>query len=126
MKYYFWNIWFVPDTWRGEHINIGIMAGSEDDPDDWVIRLSDSVPAARLLDDMNVLGAVLENAENLVDELRDHYSLTLEGVNRMRSQKRNLLQLSSEGVSVAENATELIDDLWPRMIREFVPERKEI
>lgn len=70
MKYYYAVVRFVPDTFRGEFVNVAIIVGSED-TGEWEIRMADNPRHARRLDDGKGLEAVwayLNNIEGLIEQ----------------------------------------------------------
>ena len=64
MRYVYSVIRFVPDSARGEFINIGVIAGS-DLTGEWDARTVGNLKRARYLDDAAILGSVVAAVERV-------------------------------------------------------------
>ena len=57
MRYTYSVIRFVPDPVRGEFVNVGVLAGS-DESSEWELRTVENLKRARAVDDKGLLGLV--------------------------------------------------------------------
>lgn len=126
MNYVYSLIRFVPDSARGEFINVGAIAGSEESSD-WAVRQIGNPVRARALDDSNSLDAVWAFIDRLGKEI-DQYQSSLEslfGPQRSLNEEwiallhrdhRNIVQLTYPTPMIAESAEEALDKVFDLMI----------
>lgn len=126
MKYVYSLIRFVPDSARGEFINVGAIAGSEESSD-WAVRQIGNPVRARALDDSNALDAVWAFIDRLGKEIDQyqssldslfgpHRSLDEEWVALLHRDHRNVVQLTYPTPMVAESAEGALDTIFDLMI----------
>jgi len=126
MKYVYSLIRFVPDSARGEFINVGAIAGSEESSD-WAVRQISNHVRARALDDSNALDAVWAFIDRLGKEIdqyqasldslfRPHRSLDEEWIALLHRDHRNVVQLTYPTPMVAESAEGALDKIFDLMI----------
>lgn len=121
---------FVPDPARGEAINLGILAGS-DESGEWSLRTVSNYSRARRLDDRDLLPSVrarLERLESLVERFTDQQgylippetslNISENWLTVLSQESANILQFTRPLPTVAESAEEAIDDLWDELIVE--------
>lgn len=119
---------FVPDPARDEAINIGIIAGS-DENGEWALRTVGNYSRARRLDDRELLPSVrerLDRIEALIDPYTDVQASLLPAVppetvdeawlTRLSVDSANILQFTHPLPVVAESAEDAIDILWDELI----------
>lgn len=130
MRHVYSVVRFVPDTARGEYVNIGIIAGS-DASGEWVMQVLSRLERARRIDESNVLSRVVERAESLAGQL-DSYTQSIAGIipthvgpdiserwlRELSEESANLLQCTPPIGVVAESAQEVIELMWPQLIVE--------
>jgi hypothetical protein len=128
MKYVYSVIRFVPDPSRGEFINVGAIAGSEESSE-WEIRQIENPVRARGLDDHGTLDAVWSFIDRVGHEIDDfeHATTTLLGPNRELSEEwleelhrrhRNIVQLSPPVPVIAESASEALERVFNLMVED--------
>src|SRR5947207_10918342 len=102
MPFQFSLIRFVPDPARGEFVNIGAIAGS-DDAREWELRLVSNLTRAKALDDRGVLSKAFAYAASLEDHVAALESLTETGgpepisadlLRRRATEMHNIVQFS--------------------------------
>src|SRR5918994_1994334 len=64
VRYLYSVIRFVPDPIRGEFVNVGILAGS-DESSEWELRTVENLRRARSLDEKGLLGLVWSFVDDL-------------------------------------------------------------
>src|SRR5437763_1046159 len=123
MAYSFSILRFVPDTARGEFINIGAVAG---DPDagDWDLRLISNIKRAKAIDGKGLLPAamafVAELGGRLPDDDGDAEAFTVEDLAVLSAQMNNVVQLTPPEGIVAEDAAEALDILADSLLFDLV------
>ncbi len=135
MKYVYSVIRFVPDLVRGEFVNVGILAGSEESSE-WDIRSVGNLRRARYIDDVGLLHQVWGFVEDMGREVARYTravetgrfdsaceQLSEEWLKRLSEESRNVVQFSTPAVIVAENVDEALDILFKQFIVE--PETRQ-
>jgi hypothetical protein len=115
MRYVYSIIRFVPDTAKGEFVNIGAIAGS-DATGEWEMRTVTNKKRARSLDDAQILGRVLTVVDDVERKIeRSGSELALEPditneawLRRLSEECNNALQFTEPIPIVAENADEVL------------------
>lgn len=115
MRYVYSIIRFVPDTARGEFVNIGAIAGS-DATGEWEMRTVTNKKRARSLDDAEILGRVLSVVDDIERKIeRTSSELALDSdmaseiwLRRLSEEHNNALQFTEPIPIVAENADEVL------------------
>lgn len=132
MKYIYSVIRYVPDPIRGEFINVGAIAGS-DESSEWEVRQVDNPARARRHDERGSLPAVWSFIDNLGRQVDAHEA----AIERPRlsedsllsetwlydtcAKYRNIVQLSAPAPIVADTAAAALDDVFEQLIVD--PER---
>jgi hypothetical protein len=126
MRYDFSILRFVPDTLRGEFVNLGVIVGS-DQTGEWDIRLNESYKRARRFDTDDVIDSAVPLVVDLgrkFDEYNDAIEeerapsdpISIDWLRDFASQSRNLLQVTPPSVISADNINEALSLLF----RQFV------
>lgn len=121
---------FVPDPTRGEFINLGLIAGS-DDTGEWALRTVSNLRRARSMDDNKILPAVMSEVTrvggllDLVTEARqspqridDLPPVSEAWLAQLARDSANILQFSSPTPVVAESPEEVFEQLWDLFVVE--------
>lgn len=137
MPFQFSLIRFVPDPGRGEFVNIGAVAGS-DEAREWELRLVSNLSRAKALDDRGVLSKAFEFAASLEDNIAalEHIPdtgqveiISSELLRQRAVDMQNIVQISSPApvaADSAEAALELVfDQLVLDMARKSFPFEKK-
>ena len=117
---------FVPDPARGEFVNVGAVAGSEESSE-WDIRRIGNPRRARALGSPEILGAVwsfidqvgsvLDKYEESLHELFDaEVSPSEDWLKGLHRDHRNVVQLSPPTPMVAETVEEALDKVFALLI----------
>ena len=126
MRHVYSLIRFVPDPARGEFINIGAVAGSEESSD-WAVRQISNFVRARALDESSALNGVWAFVDRLGKEI-DEYQLGLDQLfgpqqdlsedwlAMLHRDHRNVVQLTYPIPMVAESAEDALDRVFDLMI----------
>ena len=130
MRYMYSAVRFVPDPVRGEFVNVGILAGS-DESSEWDIRMVENLKRARALDDEVLLPLVWHFVDDIgrkVDRYTeaiqtnlfetDEKRLSEEWLTQLSEEARNVVQLSAPAVIVADDIDEAINILFDQLIVE--------
>ncbi|MEA2254719.1 MAG: hypothetical protein QOG35_764 [Solirubrobacteraceae bacterium] len=133
MTYHYSMIRFVPDTARGEFINLGAVAGDEEQQD-WELRLISNFARAKAIDSKGFLPAAMQFAGELEQRLPDEgfhgeESLSLDVLSQLAGEMNNIIQLSPPTPIVAPDAATALDILFEELVldpaaREFRFEKK--
>jgi len=119
MPYFFSLLRFVPDTARGEFVNLGAIAG-DSEVVDWELRLISNMKRARAIDSEGHLPAAMsflaELQERLPVEDDDETSFALEDLNLLAASMNNVIQLTRPEPIVATDAEEALDFLWRDLV----------
>lgn len=127
MKHMFSLIRYVPDPVRGEFVNVGAIAGS-DESSEWEIRQVDNPARARRLDERGSLPAVWSFIDRLGREVDAHEEaiekpkigeemlLTEEWLQATYERYRNIVQLSPPSPIIAETAADALDEVFAQLI----------
>lgn len=137
-EYMSWILRYIPNTARGEFVNIGVLVGS--DGSDWAIRhVSNFTRASRLGGDATFMRPLMQRLSDRVSEVNNSgpvesiYSFVADNsetisywtVEELRVRFNNSLQISEPtpayGTSAAEVANILYGHLVSETIRESVP-----
>ncbi|GAA1592197.1 hypothetical protein GCM10009804_55640 [Kribbella hippodromi] len=125
MGYSYWLLRYVPDSARGEFVNVGLIVGS-DEASDWAVRTVPSLArASRLGGDARVVQDWLDRIrlavapESLHVRRNQHESLprlSLAWLDRIRRHLNNTLQISSPLPLRAASAESAADLLYDQLI----------
>ncbi|MGO4593136.1 DUF3037 domain-containing protein [Leifsonia sp. 2TAF2] len=133
MRYSYWLLRYVPDTLRGEMVNVGVLVGR--DGGDWALRrVSSFRRAGRLGGDASRVRPWLEWLEREIDSyqrpalpmFRDERfeAFTSARVHRLQSRLNNAIQISEPTSVEGESAAETADFLYQFLVSEAsVPSR---
>lgn len=128
MRFVYSVVRFVPDPARGEFVNVGAIAGSEESSD-WDLRWITNAVRARAIDDRKALEAVwsfLDEVGRDIDEyakateqlLDTSIDLSEAWLERLFIDHRNIVQLSPPMPMVALSAEDALDRVFDEMIVE--------
>ena len=132
MRYVYSVIRFVPDPIKGEFVNVGLIAGSEDSSE-WGLRTVENQKRARQLDQRGVLPAVFRFISDVGSRL-DNYTEAVEmdaqspeaisekWLGDMFAISRNVVQLSPPTPVVADSLEGVFELLTPQFLLD--PERR--
>jgi hypothetical protein len=124
LSFQFSLIRFVPDPARGEFVNIGAVAGS-DDAAEWELRLVSNLSRAKALDDRGVLSKAFEFAASLEDSIATLDDRTseddIEGMSstllrRLSEEMQNVVQLSAPSPIAADGAEAALDLVFDQLV----------
>jgi hypothetical protein len=126
MRYVYSVVRFVPDPARGEFVNVGAIAGSEDSSE-WLWRQVENPVRARAVDDRKALEAVWAFLDRVGREMDDYeraheslfeppVELSEEWLQRLYAEHRNVVQLSPPAPMVASTADEALDRVLDQMV----------
>lgn len=124
MSFQFSLIRFVPDPARGEFVNIGAVAGS-DDAQEWELRLVSNLSRAKALDDRGVLSKAFEYAAGLEDHISALDALPATGASepisseliRQRSKEmHNVVQFSTPAPVAADSAEAALELVFDQLV----------
>jgi hypothetical protein len=126
MRYVYSVVRFVPDPARGEFVNVGAIAGSEDSSE-WLLRQVDNPVRARAVDDRKALGVVWAFLDRVGREMDEYekaqeslfepsVELSEEWLRRLYVEHRNVVQLSPPTPMVADSADEALDRVFDQMV----------
>ena len=133
MRFVYSLIRFVPDPARGEFINVGAIAGSEE-TSEWQVRQIENPVRARFIDERGTLSA----AWNFIDRIGrsiDQYEeadetffdtpmeLSEDWLTRLHVEHQNIVQLSPPIPMVASSADDALDRIFRRMISDPARQR---
>ena len=134
MKHVYSVIRYVPDPVRGEFINVGAIAGS-DESSEWEIRQVDNSARARRLDERGSLPAVWAFIDQLGHEIDTHeqaierpkleepHLLTEAWLEDLHRRHHNIVQLSPPAPILADSAGEALDEIFAQLIVDPEPHR---
>ncbi len=124
MPFQFSLIRFVPDPARGEFVNIGAIAGS-DEAREWELRLVSNLSRAKALDDRGVLSKAFAYAA----ELEDHIAaldllpetggpepISAELLRRRAREMKNIVQFSPPAPVVADSAEIALERVFDQLV----------
>ena len=125
MRFVYSVVRFVPDPGRGEFINVGAIAGS-DELQEWSVRQIENPKRARLLGDAELLTAVLsflgrigslcDEFEKGDEELFPRIQLNEEWLEDLCKSHYNMVQLSPPAITIAESVDEALNDVFKEFI----------
>src|SRR5947207_4887528 len=116
MPFQFSLIRFVPDPARGEFVNIGAVAGS-DEAREWELRLVSNLSRAKALDDRGVLSKAFAYAAGLEDhiaaldllpETGGPEPISTDMLHRHAAEMQNIVQFSPPAPVAADSAEEAL------------------
>lgn len=133
MRYEYWVVRYVPDSIRGEYVNVAVIAGNEHQ---WAFRRVDSLRRAARLG-----GSAAEATSEFFDRLEDSISQEMDGlqaeiplegqrhfsrgdVEDRRGRMRNTIQLSAPRPVLADTAQQAVDIAFGLMVVD-VPEEPQ-
>jgi hypothetical protein len=122
MPYQFSLIRFVPDTARGEFVNIGAIAGDET-ADDWSLRWISNFARAKAIDAQELLPtakaftAVLDARFAALDRpTLDTRPPTLAWLRQLAIEMNNVIQVTEPAPVVADSAEAALDLVFERLL----------
>ncbi|HLI31421.1 MAG TPA: DUF3037 domain-containing protein [Solirubrobacteraceae bacterium] len=124
MDFQFSVIRFVPDPARGEFVNIGAIAGS-DQARDWKLRLVSSLSRAKAIDDRAALPAAMACAAELEDHIAALEQLPGTGgpeavsvcmLRARAAEMQNIVQLSAPAPVAADSAEDALDLIFDQLV----------
>jgi hypothetical protein len=126
MRYVYSVIRFVPNTARGEFVNIGAIVGS-DEANDWIVRQVGNMGRARKLGDARVLDGALAFLNRIDDEVDAHNDaveqmlalptrVTEEWLIRMWGECNNTVQFSQPAPIEAADAGAAMEVIFQNLI----------
>lgn len=123
MRYDYAVVRYVPDTFRGEFVNVAVIVGSEKSGE-WEIRTADNPRHARRLGDSKGLESVwayINNVQALIeqsvmdapeDEIINSIQPSRAWLENEHHRLRNLIQISSPTAILADSASDALDKLF--------------
>lgn len=124
MSFHFSLIRFVPDPARGEFVNIGAIAGS-DEAGEWELRLISNLSRAKALDERGVLSKAFEHAASLedsiaaLDRLPDDErveAISSELLRRRAADMQNIVQISVPAPVASDSAEAALDLVFDQLV----------
>lgn len=124
MSFQFSLIRFVPDPARGEFVNIGAVAGS-DDAREWELRLVSNLTRAKALDDRGVLSTAFAYAAGLEDHIAaldllpdtsGSEPISAELLHRRASEMQNIVQFSPPAPVAADSADAALELVFDQLV----------
>lgn len=124
MAFEFSLIRFIPDPARGEFVNIGAVAGS-DDAKEWELRLVSNLSRAKALDERGVLSTAFAFAASLEDSIAilDQPSASLDAetmssglLQRLSTDMQNVVQISTPAPVAADSAEAALDLVFDQLV----------
>lgn len=136
MRHVYSLIRFVPDPARGEFINVGAIAGSEESSE-WGIRQISNARRARAIGEgdtptalqavwyfIDCIGEIIESHQDSLEALfPSDIEPSEDWLEGLHSDYRNIVQLSPPSPLVAENVDEALDRIFQHAILD--PERRQ-
>ena len=126
MTYHFSLVRFVPDTARGEFVNIGAVAGDHA-TGDWDIRFVRNLSRAAAIDDKGALALALTfaaqlqadvAAEQIAGEASEVNAISLDRLRQLSEEMQNVVQVTPPVPVVAESTGEALDLLFDEFVSE--------
>lgn len=124
MKFVYSIVRFVPDAFRGEFVNVAIIAGSET-TGEWLVRRVDNVQHARRLGGSAPITPVwsyLDSVESLIDQstedqlAADPTELSRAWLGREHRRLRNLVQITPPVAVVADTVEEATNSMFEAFV----------
>lgn len=131
MAFNFSLIRFVPDPARGEFVNIGAVAGS-DEAGDWELRLVSNLSRAKALDDRGVLSTAFAYAAGLEDHIAALEMLSETGgpepisselLCRQATEMQNIIQFTMPAPVAADSAEAALDLVFEQLVLDATRKR---
>jgi hypothetical protein len=125
-RYIYSLIRFVPDAATGEFINIGAIAGSEDEAD-WDVRTVSNQKRASYFDSAGVLSKVIARVSEIQGEVAREQQAVEDGKNpslseswlfALHEQHRRILQFSTPTPMIAESSEEALETIFDELVRD--------
>jgi hypothetical protein len=133
MRYNYWLLRYVPDSVRGEFVNVAVIVGS-DDSGDWALRRADSLRrASRLGGDASVIEDWLTRLSTSISSqatmLRPAVSSgslrpSFASLDRVRRQLNNTFQISTPTPVLATSAEAAAERLFTQLVSVAEPRPK--
>ena len=122
MRFVYSLVRFVPDPARGEFVNVGAIAGSEESSE-WAVRQVGNPARARALGTPDALsavwsfidrvGAVFDEHQASIETLFDaEVELGEEWLDQLYRDHRNIVQLSPPAPLIADDAEQALDQIF--------------
>ena len=126
MRFVYSLVRFVPDPARGEFVNVGAVAGSEESSE-WAIRQIENPRRARALGPPEALEAVwsfIGRVDTVLDRHQESLHQIFEAdivpsedwLERLHKDHRNIVQISSPTPMVAETVEEALDKVFDLLV----------
>lgn len=124
MSFQFSLIRFVPDPARGEFVNIGAVAGS-DDAREWELRLVSNLSRAKALDERGVLSRAFEFAASLEDRIAmldeppgapEDEIMSSSLLRHLSTDMQNVVQISMPAPVAADSAEAALDLVFDQLV----------
>ena len=134
MRYVYSLVRFVPDPARGEFMNVGAIAGSEESSD-WAVRQVGNVRRAQAFgqnDALSMVWSFMEWVGDTIEEYQSsfeslfepHEDIDEEWLERLYEDRRHVVQLSPPALMVAHTAEQALDRVFELMIYDRSEPRK--
>jgi Protein of unknown function (DUF3037) len=124
MPFQFSLIRFVPDPARGEFVNIGAVAGS-DEAQEWELRLVSNLSRAKALDDRGVLSKAFAYAAGLEDHISALEATSGSGgaapisselIRQRATEMHNIVQFSPPAPVAADSAEAALELVFDQLV----------
>jgi hypothetical protein len=128
MRFIYSLIRYVPDPVRGEFVNVGAIAGSEESSE-WEVRQVENAVRARQMDERGSLPAVWEFIDRISRDVdvhetavheptRDHPSIELSEawLGDLSQNLRNIVQVTRPVPLIAESVSEALDQVFAELV----------
>lgn len=131
MAFTFSLIRFVPDPARGEFVNIGAVAGS-DEAAEWELRLVSNLSRAKALDERGTLSTAFAYAAGLEDHIAaldrlpqagEMEPISTELLTRRAIEMQNIVQFSRPGPVAADSAEAALDLVFDQLVLDVTRKR---
>jgi len=116
MSYHYSTLRFVPDSARGELVNLGIVVGDEE-TGDWDLRLVSGLRRAKAIDNEGRLGTALAFIASLEETVAaDEPPISAVDLKLLAEEMRNVVQLTPPAPIMADSAAAALDLLFDELI----------
>ena len=136
MRHVYSVVRFVPDPAKGECVNLGLLAGSEDS-EEWILRTVSQRSRARQLGGSEALPDVVSYLERLAADLETYSEAHAEGqldlferdalseewLANLASEQRGIVQFTAPQPVDVESAEAAVETLWGELIVEPSPRK---
>lgn len=113
---------FVPDTARGEFVNVGAIAG-DDTSSEWELRVVSNLRRAKAIDDRGVLAKAMAYVASFEDHISDNLELvgTAQPMSSALLRQRandlhNVVQLTAPAPVAADSAEQALDIVFEQLV----------